>query len=181
MRRGDALPQGDGHLLDVGELLNDLLRHIRIGLHREMAGLHVGIRRMNAQHIGGIFFIGNEHIYERQNAAHGFFRERLAGNAGFPIPQFFAEVQVARHREAAILRLLNRILHCARGGLRKSGCDARNVQPLGVGERGIPIIFRGMSEAHRGMRSIIDHIARPLVRPVLKKVEAEAPLLGADN
>ena len=155
-----ALAQRDRDALHVRVGFQNFVAERAVLFAIQLAGFNVHIDR-NFERFLYVFLVGDRHIDIFCKLSHD-----LAGFLAV-FPEVLAVVEVTGNRDVPLLRFLDglkRQLHCGFGNRRRNACD---VEPLHTLERSVPVNIAGLCQRDRGIRAVIDDLARQLVRATL--------------
>ena len=169
-----ALAQRDGDHLHVRIRREHLVAERFVLRAVQLAGLDVHIIHGDLERLLHVFLVGNGDIHILCDLAHD-----LAGLLAV-LPEVLAVVEVAGSGDAAFLRLLDGLDGKLHRALADGGRDARDVEPLHAVERLVPVDIAGLGQRDGGIGTVVDDLARALVRAALKIVNTHTALAGDD-
>ena len=169
-----ALAQRDGDHLHIGIRREHFVAERLVLCAVQLAGLDVHIVHGDLKGLLHVLLVGDGHVDILCDLAHDLARLLAV------LPEVLAVVEVAGDGDAALLRLLdgrNGKLHRA---LADGGRDAGDVEPLHALKGLVPVDIAGLGQRDGGIGTVVDDLARTLVRAALEIVDAHAALARDD-
>ena len=155
-----ALAQRDGNTLHVRIGFEHLVSKCFVFFAVQFAGLDVHID-CNFERLLHVFFVGDCHIDVLCHLTHDL-RCLLA-----ILPEIFTIVEVAGNSDVPLLRFLHRLERQHHRGFGNCGRNTRDVEPVNAFKRFIPVDIAGLCHSNGGIRTVVDDLARQLVRAAL--------------
>ena len=158
--------------------------HVRVGFQNfvakravlfavQLAGFDVHIDG-NFERFLHVFFVGNRHIDVLGKLAHD-----LAGLFAI-FPEVLAVIEVAGNGDVPLLRFLDRLKRQLHRAFRNRRRNTRDMEPVHTLEGFVPVDIAGLCQRDRGIRAVIDDLARQLVCAALQVINAHTTLAADD-
>ena len=169
-RNGAA--QGDGDVF-AAKPGGKLPCHADVAVAVELAAVNIRALGFNAEHVLGVFFVGDAHVDIGQQLAHD-----LA--CALARPELFAEVEIAGNGQTARLgRLAGVQTNFGQFAAERRG-DAGPVEPVCTVKDGIPVKIGALCQRDGRAGAVIDDLGCALRRALFAEVNAK-PVAAADH